>query len=76
MLLSVIDYQITQSSKYVWLYQQIIKKKTRRKTQLKIQKVMAVQVLTYRCKIWALNIADEGNTETVEIKLVKTCFWI
>jgi hypothetical protein len=44
--------------------------KTRKDTQLKFYKVMAVSVL-YGCKNWALNREDRRKTETAEIKFLR-----
>jgi hypothetical protein len=44
--------------------------KTRKDTQLKFYKVMAVSVL-YGCENWALNRVDRRKTETAEMKLLR-----
>jgi hypothetical protein len=45
--------------------------KTRKDTQLKFYKVMAVPVLLYGCENWTLNRVDRRNIETAEMKFLR-----
>jgi hypothetical protein len=45
--------------------------KTRKDTQLKFYKVMAVPVLLYGCENWALNRVDRRKIETTEMKSLR-----
>jgi hypothetical protein len=46
-------------------------KQTRKDTQPKFYKVMAVPVLLYGCENWALNRVDRRNIETAETKFLR-----
>jgi hypothetical protein len=45
--------------------------KTRKDTQLKFYKVMAVPVLLYGCENWALNRVDRRKIESTEMKFLR-----
>jgi hypothetical protein len=45
--------------------------KTRKDTQPKFYKVMAVPVLLYGCENWELNRVDRRKIETAEIKFLR-----
>jgi hypothetical protein len=45
--------------------------KTRKDTQLKFHKVMAVPVLLHGCENWALNRVDRRKIETAEMKFLR-----